>query len=145
MNLLFAAALLCMGKPIADQARFEGGEEIRILPVPRTPESKTVVLRIAVPENGDLISHNPVWVQIRLDGYALGAGSQFDREDEVGVSKMGQTVHVIVDDRPYFPVNNPAIDPFNEEGFYYDTSYKFEIPYKLKEGLHTIRIFPARS
>ncbi len=146
MNLAFAAAILSMSHPIqADKAQVKGMEQIRVLPVTRTPESNTVVLTIAVPKNGDLQDSNPVWIQFRLDGYSLGSASQFDRADEVPVSNLGQTVHVVIDNNPYIAVNEPAIDPFNEQGFYYDTSYKFELPYKLKDGMHTIRMFPARS
>lgn len=117
---------------------------VRVLPVSRTPESSTVVLRIAIPQN-DQIVPTPVWVQFRVDGFALGAASQFERTSEVAVSKMGQTVHVIVDNHPYFPINEPAIEPFDESGYYYNTSYKFEIPYRLNPGMHTLRLFPARS
>ena len=66
-------------------------------------------------------------------------------KSEIANSKMGQTIHVVIDNEPYFAINGPSIQPFNEEGFYYNQSYKFEIPTKLKEGFHTIRIFPARS
>ena len=46
---------------------------------------------------------------------------------------------------PYFPVNEPALDPFNEQGWYDETSYKFEIPTKLSAGEHVLRVFLARS
>src|SRR5690606_32334301 len=108
------------------------------------PESSTVVLKIVLPQNGAVLA-TPVWVQFRVDGFALGASSQFERASEIAVSKMGQTVHVIVDDHPYFPINEPAIDPFDESGNYYDKSYQFEIPYRLSKGMHTLRIFPTRS
>ena len=123
----------------------ESQEKIRVLPVQRTPESNSIALSISMPQNGELKAKNPVWVQFRLDGYPLGAGSPSDRVREVALSKAGQTVHVIIDNHPYFEVNEPSVDPFNEDGYYYDTSYKFEIPYKLGEGMHTIRMFPARS
>lgn len=143
---ILAASFLAMAKPMpADQSSPEVKEQIRVLPVPRTPESNTVILAIAVPKDGEMKTRNPVWIQFRLDGYPLGAASQFDRADEIAVSKMGQTIHVVVDDYPYIAVNEPSIDPFNEDGYYYDTSYKFEIPYSLKTGMHTIRMFPARS
>jgi len=119
-------------------------ENIRTMPVARTPESNTVVLNIAVPQSGQTVGR-PVYIQFRIDGYALGAGSQFERASEVAVSNMGQTVHVIIDDQPYFAVNEPALDPFDEGGFYYDMSYKFEVPFRLSNGVHTIRMFPARS
>jgi hypothetical protein len=51
---------------------------------------------------------------------------------------------VVIDDQPYFPVYEPALDPFNEEGWYYETSYKFELP-KLRPGEHLLRVFLARS
>lgn len=146
MNVLFAIALLAMGHPTKpDTALIDQSDEIRVLPVPRTPESNTVVLAVSTPEKGQTLVANPVWIQFRIDGYALGASSQFERADEVPISNLGQTIHVIIDNNPYIAVNEPAIDPFNEEGFYYDTSYKIELPYDLKEGMHTLRMFPARS
>lgn len=137
---LLAVCLLFFGaapRPTEDSS-------VRTLPMTRTPESSTVVLKIVLPKDGAVLG-TPVWVQFRIDGFALGASSQFERASEVAVSKMGQTVHVVVDDHPYFPVNEPAIDPFDESGNYYDTSYKFEIPYRLGKGMHTLRIFSARS
>lgn len=117
---------------------------IQTMAVPRTPESSTIVLKIAIPRNNQIVK-SPTWVQFRIDGFALGAASQFERASEVAVTNMGQTVHVVIDNEPYFPINEPALDPFDESGYYYDMSYKFEIPYRMKEGMHTIRMFPARS
>jgi len=42
-------------------------------------------------------------------------------------------------------MNGPSIEPFNEDGWYYNQSYKFKIPYKLRPGLHTLRVFAVRS
>jgi hypothetical protein len=120
-------------------------EQLRILPVSPTPESGTVVLAIAIPKPDQVVKRNPMYIQFRIEGYPLEADSQFPRNDELAVSKMGQTVHIIIDDRPYFAVNGPAIDPFDESGYYYDTSYKIEVPFELKEGFHVLRAFPARS
>ena len=141
MNLFFACMMLVAAGVSTPEPNRSG---IRIMPVARTPESSTVMLRIAIPQNGQLVG-TPVRVQFKIDGYALGAGSQFARSSEVAETSMGQTVHVIVDDHPYFAVNEPAIDPFNEDGYYYDTSYTFEVPYRLTNGEHTLRMFPARS
>ncbi len=120
----------------------EGG--IRTMPVSRTPEANTVVLRLAFPKEGALVGSS-IWVQFRVDGFALGSPSPFERANEVAVSNMGQTVHVVIDNHPYFAINGPAIDPFDQSGNYYDTSYKFEIPFRLSQGQHTIRLFPTRS
>ncbi|MDE3046184.1 MAG: hypothetical protein KGJ02_06030 [Verrucomicrobiota bacterium] len=126
------------------QAAF-AAEQIGVEPVKRTPESDTVVLVIAIPKDGALVASNPVWMQCRIDGFSLGAGSSFDRADEIVETDMGQTIHVVVDDRPYFPINNPALDPYIQEGWYYDTGYRFQIPFKLDKGKHLLRVFPARS
>lgn len=117
---------------------------VRTMPVSRTPESSTIILKIVIPQDGQVVPV-PASVQFRIDGFALGAASQFERASEVVVSELGQTVHVVIDDQPYFPINEPAIDPFDEAGNFYNTSYKFEIPFRLANGIHTIRMFPARS
>lgn len=140
--LLAIAALFSTSGYSAEEPR----ELIRVLPVARTPESDSVLLTIAIPKPGEVVPQNPVWLQFRIDGYALGAdSSQFDRAGEIAVSDMGQTIHVVIDNQPYFPINEPAINPFNEEGYYRFAHYKFKIPFSLKEGRHTIRVFPARS
>lgn len=142
--LLFAiASLLSMAQPI--QAQSNGVEQIRILPVAKTPEANTVQLTIALPKVGEGNLRNPVWVQFRLDGYPLGTGTYTQRADEIPVSHLGQAMHVVVDNYPYFPIVDHSIDPFNEDGFYFDTSFKFKIPYALGNGVHTLRMFPARS
>ncbi len=138
--LVAALALGLAGKPVINV----GDDGIRIIPVTRTPEPATTLLTIAVPEPGKVVK-SPVWIQFRVDGYPLGSDSQFDRADEIANSKMGQTVHVVIDNLPYFPVNGPSIDPLDEQGYFYDQSYKFEVPYQLDWGLHTVRVFPARS
>ena len=123
----------------------ENNDEIRVQPVSRTPEADTIAVVVSVPKSGTVLKGNRVWIQTRVDGFPLGTDSQFDRRDELVNTKMGQTLHVVVDNEPYFPINEPALDPFNEEGYYYDTNYKFQIPQKLEDGEHTVRVFPARS
>src|SRR5579862_4767181 len=112
MNVLLAACMLAMASSPKTEPNETSG--IRTMPVARTPESGTIVLTIAVPKDGKVLQ-NPVWVQFRIDGFALGSSSsQFERASELAVTDMGQTVHVVVDNEPYFPVNEPALDPFNE-------------------------------
>ena len=149
MHIIFAL-LSCLlplyGSQLSARTDSTSKNEIRVMPVARTPESNTVMLRIAVPKSGEIVSGNPVWMQFRIDGYSLGSdSSQFGRASEIALSPLGQTVHVIVDNEPYFPVMEPAINPFNEEGWYYTTGYKFKLPIALKPGMHILRAFPARS
>ncbi len=143
MHLVLATCLLAMFGAVNAPAKNTSG--IRIMPVARTPEATTVALKIAVPREDQVVSY-PTWIQFRIDGYALGAGSsQFERASELVNSKLGQSVHVVIDDRPYFAVNEPAIDPFNEATYFYNMSYKFKVPFSLSSGAHTLRMFPARS
>jgi len=129
----------------AESSYGQAHDNVRLMGVKPTPEPETVSLYIAIPKDGSFASKNPPWIQVRVEGYALGADSYFDRKDEVVNSNKGQTLHVIIDDKPYFAVNEPAIDPFKEQGNYYVLSYKFEVPFTLDSGFHTIRMFPARS
>lgn len=143
----FAMALICsslVSWPLIAQ-KGNAVDQIRIVAVNATPEPETVAAVIQLPHEGDVVGGNPVWVQLRVDGYALEADSPFERRYEVANSKLGQTIHVVIDNEPYFAINGPSIQPFNEEGFYYNQSYKFEIPFNMEDGAHTIRIFPARS
>lgn len=141
MNVLLATFFLAVAAVKTPEA---SSSNIELVPVSRTPESNTTALKIAIPKPGQVVG-TPTWVQFRIEGFSLGSASQFERASEVVETNMGQTVHVIIDDEPYFPINEPALDPFDQNGDYYDMSYKFKIPYRLSSGLHTIRMFPARS
>lgn len=141
---IFAAILAAtVGTDKASNDESQG--RIRVMPVSATPEPDSIILRIARPKSGASVRGRPVWIQFRIDGYSLGTASQFDRADEIAVSDMGQTVHVVIDDHPYFAIKDEALNPFNEYGNFYDTSYKFQSPFDLKEGVHFIQVFPAHS
>lgn len=145
----FFLSLLCLCASTltlhAESSYGQAHDYIRLMAVKPTPEPETVSLYTAFPREGSFAKKNPVWIQVRVEGFALGTDSYFDRKDEIANSRKGQTLHVIIDDKPYFAVNEPAVDPFKEQGNYYVLSYKFEIPFSLGSGLHTIRMFPARS
>ncbi len=118
---------------------------IQVIPVTRTPEPEAGGLYISYPQDGEMNNSNPVWIQIRLQGYALGTDSNFVRAREVGNKRQGQSLHVVIDNEPFFPYAGLSIDPFDQEGDYYDQTYKFKVPKGLKEGEHILRIFAARS
>lgn len=140
---LFLTTLINMASPQTGVAPELPG--LRVLAVPPSPEGETVVLRLALPEYGQVLNALPIWLQFRVEGYPLGSDSQFDRRDEVAGTDLGQTLHIVIDDNPYFAYSGPAFAAFDEVSLYYDSSYKIEIPYRLTEGMHTIRAFPARS
>lgn len=120
-------------------------DPIQVIPVSRTPEPDSGQLFISYPRDGEMIRSNPAWIQVRLQGLALGVDSNFPRAKEVANKKYGQSLHIVVDNEPFFSYSGLSIDPFDQEGDYYDQTYKFKIPDDLEEGEHILRIFPARS
>jgi hypothetical protein len=121
-------------------------DEIRIVPVPPTPEPETVETRVVFPQMRDIQTKNPVDVQIRLDGYPLRTYSQFPRAREVlNYNKEGQSLHIVVDNEPYFAENEAIVDALDNAMDYYDQVLEFEVPFDLSPGMHILRVFPARS
>lgn len=137
--LILSAALLA--------ATIEGdrSNDIRVVPVERTPEPDEVEVRIAYPREGEVEKDNPLEVQLRVELYPLGFYSDFPRAKEIRDSKQGQAIHIIVDGRPYLSVNE-AIDEVSEsEEVDYDQTIITKLPYKLPDGEHILRVFPVRS
>lgn len=120
-------------------------DAIRIVPAKEFPEPEAVQLFIVFPRQEQLVKRNPVYMQVRLRGFALGTDSVYNRKINIANSPLGQTIRVIVDQEPYFPYNGPSFDPYDEDGNFYETNYKFKLPYSLEEGLHTVRIYVSRS
>jgi len=144
-TILALSFFLFLTRALLAEEPSENRTGIQIIPVQSTPQPINASIRIALPEDGQLLSKKPVVVTLRVRGFALGQDSNFPRENELPVSKMGQTVHVFVDDRPYFAYNGPAMDPFEVEGDFYQANYQFDVNSTLKEGMHTVRILPCRS
>ncbi len=130
---------------IAQKMSRGSSDTVQVVEVNPTPAPETVVTTIQLPERGQVLNASRTYLQIRVDGYSLGSNSQFDRASEIANSDQGQTIHIIVDENPYFIIDGPSIEPFNEDGWYYNENYRVEIPGNLKEGLHIVRAFPARS
>ena len=120
-------------------------DNIRVVSVKPTPQPDNLKLRIIFPKPNSVDLDNKLDIQLRLRGYALGVDSQFDRNKEIENSPKGQSLHVIIDDKSYFEYVGPRMSPFEDQGDYYEGMYKFKCPFFLKEGIHYIRIFPARS
>jgi hypothetical protein len=118
---------------------------IQIISVEDSPESENAAISIVFPTTFETEKSQDVKVQVRLRGYPIGGSSQVPRTNEVANSRLGQSIHVIVDNEPYFANAGPSIAPFDEEGNYYESMYKFKIPFSLSKGEHTLRVFLARS
>jgi hypothetical protein len=119
--------------------------DIQVIPVSRSSQSETASVQIVFPEKGFINNEDLVWVQVRVRGYSLGNSSQLTRASEIANSSLGQSLHVIVDNFPYFARVETKIAPYDEDHDYYEDMYKFKIPFSLSQGRHTLRIFACRS
>lgn len=118
---------------------------IRVIPVDPTPEPNEVQIHIAFPKKGEIKESNPVTVQVRLEGFPLGIYSDFPRARELRDRKEGQSLHIIVDDKPFFEINEAVDDTADTEEIDFDQIIETKIPFNLKDGPHILRIFPVRS
>ncbi len=120
--------------------------ELRIMSVDPSPESDNVRLFFSFPEEGDVKdSGRAVNIEMRLEGFPLGTNTQMPRTKEIFNDPEGQSLHVFVDQEPYFPVNEAFIDALDNNEIYYDQTIDFDLPMRLKPGAHVIRAFPVTS
>lgn len=120
-------------------------QKVQVVGVDPSKQSENVKIYIVYPEANEVDNSGEVWVQLRLRGYPLGTMTNTDRAKEIANSKLGQSIHVIVDNNIYFARTGPSLSPFDEEGNYYEAMYRFKIPYSLSQGEHFLRVFPVRS
>ncbi len=120
-------------------------DEIRVIPVEPTAQPDSTELRLVFPKEGKLFSENSIPIEIRLEGYPLGINSDFSRCREIRNSEEGQAIHIFVDGRPFFSVNEAIDETSENEEINYDQTIKTTIPYKLSKGVHILRAFPVRS
>jgi len=125
----------------------KNGGAVRVVPMDRTPEPDAVQVHIAFPKEDDVLDSNPVTVQIRLEGYPIGydSGTFFPRAKEVRDAGKGQTVRILVDDKPYIQIDEAIDDTADSEEVDFDQTLSTRLPYSLKSGVHVLRIFPVRS
>lgn len=117
---------------------------IRIVPVPPTPEPDHVKIKVIYPkENEPCRSENRG--QLRIEGFALGVDSEFPRKREIFNDPEGQTLHMIIDNQPYFTINETAMEAWRGIDENNNEIALFDIPFALRAGMHIMRVFPARS
>lgn len=120
-------------------------KDLRIVPVPRTPEPDHVTLKVLFPKDQEMKNNTPIQGQLKLAGYSLGTDSDFPRKHEIFNDKDGQSLHIFIDNQPYFSVSEALINALDDVEEYFDQTADFEIPFKLQPGMHVIRAFPVRS
>jgi hypothetical protein len=118
---------------------------IRVVPVSPTLDPDHAETKIIYPRKNEVKTSTPVKGQIRLEGLALGVDTEQPREKEIWNDPEGQSLHIFIDNQPYFSVNEALIDALDDAQDYFDQTADFEIPFKLQPGMHVIRTFPVRS
>ncbi len=120
-------------------------KEIRIVTVDPTPEPNETATKILFPRDGEMKDSTPIKGQIQLEGFPLGVDSEFERKKEIFNSPEGQSLHIFIDNQPYFAVDEALINALDDTQEFFDQTADFEIPFKLQPGMHVIRTFPVRS
>lgn len=137
-------ALSCLfGAEMKDHA--PNPQNIRVVPVEPTPEPNQVKTKIQFPKVDQLYDSTSMKGQIKLEGYPLGVDSDFPRKKEIKNNSEGQSLHVFIDNQPYFPLNEAVVDALEDFENYYDQTVIFQIPFTLQPGMHVMRVFPVRS
>jgi hypothetical protein len=118
---------------------------IQVVSVDPTRDPDHVETKILYPKGNELKKSSPVKGQIRVDGIALGVDTEQPRKKEIWNDPEGQSLHIFIDNQPYFVVNEAFIEALDDVDDYFDQTADFEIPFKLQPGIHVIRVFPVRS
>ncbi|MBN1914503.1 MAG: hypothetical protein JW769_01270 [Parachlamydiales bacterium] len=137
---------LCVTPILAKKMTFPSSDnKVQIVAVTPSPEPNDVDLKIVLPEENEVVTEKPIWVQLRIEGFSLGTETQMLRNEEIATSRLGQSAHIVIDNKPYFAKAEPQIEPFDRDAVYFQDQYKFSIPFDLSDGIHTIRAFLCRS
>lgn len=119
--------------------------EVRIIAVIPTPEPDNVQTTITFPDEDELVPSSPVKMQIRLLGFPTGVPSDFERKNEIYNDPRGQSMLIFIDNQHPVEIYKSFIYSLDENNLYNSLILTTELPFDLKEGMHLIRCFPARS
>lgn len=147
MLALAMGMTLCVTQNFAAELKelMPNPSDIQVVPMDPTPEPDDIELRITFPSKGEIMTMSPVHVEMRLDWYPLGVDSDFTRQNEIFNYPDGQGIHVVIDDKPFFDINEALFDALDDHNEYYDQTAEFDLPFNLSPGMHIIRAFPVRS
>jgi hypothetical protein len=128
--LLFAVAVLIGTAAATIAAAGTSENEVKIEPVPNSPAIPGAKARFSSLKDGDLLEDPDVSVVVDVENFELGVETNTVRAMEIMNSTQGQHAHIILDNDPYLAD--------------YESGKPFEIGV-LKEGPHTLVVFPSRS
>ncbi|HVY54856.1 MAG TPA: hypothetical protein VHC46_03780, partial [Thermodesulfobacteriota bacterium] len=128
--LMFFSVILIGSAPAMVRTAGAAESDVKIVPVPNSPPFPGAKARFASPRDGEVLKNPEVSVVVDVENYELGVQTDTGRAEEIMNSKEGQHAHIIVDNDPYL------------------ADYQSGKPFKigtLKEGPHTLVVFPSRS
>jgi len=128
--LMFIAVVLTGSAAATIVLAAASENEVKIEPVPDSPAFPGAKVRFASLEDGDVLENPDVSVVVDVENYELGVQTDTERAKEIMNSAKGQHAHIILDNDPYLAD--------------YEAGKPFEIGV-LKEGAHTLVVFPSRS
>jgi len=121
-----------------------GVENLQVVPVVQSAAPEMAGMDVVFPQHKGCVD-NPVEIQLRMRGFLLGEKTSTPRANELVNDRLGQYVNVIIDDNIVFTSRGPSIYPLHDDGDYYQEFYKFSVPFDIKEGRHTMRVFMVKS
>jgi hypothetical protein len=122
-----------------------GTQPLQVVPMSRSEESNEVSVIIEEPKENRVYKKQPLGVQIRLDGFPLRSDTDNSRKEEIYNDPEGQSLHIIVDNLPYFSENISLVDALNDSDEYFEQTVPFDLPMHLSPGKHFIRVIPTFS
>jgi len=148
MRLIAALISISLGiSSSAWGATVEGKQNgtVRVIPMKPSPEPDGVEVRFAFPLEGEVKTSNPVTTQLRIEAFPLGYKTDLPRAREIRDSEEAQAIHIIIDGKHHFDINEAIDDVAENEEIDFDQIIQATIPYKLSEGIHILRAFPVWS
>ncbi len=120
--------------------------KIYIVPVVSTPEPGYVKNTIQFPESGQILDGDEMRGQIELLGFPLGVDTMQPRSKVIYNDPLGQSLHIFIDNEPYFSVNEALTDALQDFQDYFVQTVTFTASISsLSPGMHVLRALPVFS
>jgi hypothetical protein len=148
----FISALLVVGSlqaldSIQDKIFLIGSNQpvpLQIVPYSSTPAADNIFLKVVLPENGELMNKSPVSFQLKMINFSLGTTTKNKLFPGLREDSLGQSIRVVVDNKPYTSVGVLAEDSYNANLDVMRKNLSFKLS-ELDKGEHVIRVFPVTS